>query len=101
MHVHATRTYMHTHTHTHTHTYTTSHTYTHRYIDGKEFYRTQDAAMIPHTPAYLVLDNEVGLGHLAPSHPWAGDPTHTQFPQFMRVDHVRVWQQAGFTSATT
>lgn len=70
-------------------------------VDGKEFYRTTEAAFIPRTPAYMVLDNEVGLGHLdGPDGGWAGNPAHTPFPQFMHIDHVRVWQRKSvFTMA--
>jgi hypothetical protein len=52
-----------------------------------------EVGLVPHTPSYIVLDNEVGLGHLDPAGDggWAGDPTNTPFPQVMLVDWVRVW----------
>lgn len=63
------------------------------FFDGREYFRT--TKYVPSTPAYLVLDNEIGLGHLDPAGDggWAGDPSGTLFPQTMLVDHVRVWQR--------
>lgn len=65
---------------------------------GTPFFSTTN--IVQSTAAYLVLDNEVGLGHLSsPDGSWAGDPTHTPFPQMMRVDHVKVWAQEQPTPA--
>ena len=66
-----------------------------RYVDGQQYFNTTE--FVPDTPAYLVLDNEVGLGHLSPRRDggWAGNPAHTLFPQEMKVEHVRVYQRAG------
>ena len=69
------------------------------FVDGKEFSRTSQH--VPSTAAYLVLDNEVGLGDTGPRGPngsWAGDPSGTPFPQVMMVDHVRVWAKKSQTS---
>jgi hypothetical protein len=42
----------------------------------------------------MVLDNEVGLGHLSGGDGgWAGDPDGTPFPQQMLVESVTVWSQ--------
>ena len=68
------------------------------YIDGVPFFNT--TKYVPHTPAYMVLDNEIGLGHLAgPGGGWAGNPAHTPFPQLMLVDHVQVWRLASSEAA--
>ena len=68
----------------------------HRFIDDKPFFSTTE--LVPSTPAYLVLDNEVGLGHLAPpGQDWAGDPSNTPFPQTMLIDHVTVWAKTKTT----
>lgn len=66
------------------------------YYDDKEFFRTDK--YVPSTAAYLVLDNEVGLGHLDPvgDGGWAGDPSHTPFPQEMLIDHVKVWRKKSY-----
>lgn len=63
------------------------------YIDGRQYFNTTH--FVPDTPAYLVLDNEVGLGHLDPSGDggWAGNPQDTLFPQQMKVEHVHVYQR--------
>ena len=65
------------------------------YVDGNQYFNTTE--FVPNTAAYLVLDNEVGLGHLDPRGDggWAGDPKHTLFPQEMKVEHVHVWQRVG------
>ena len=62
------------------------------YVDGKMYFNTTQ--FVPDTPAYMVLDNEVGLGHLkGPDGGWAGNPKDTIFPQEMKVDHVTVWRR--------
>jgi len=61
------------------------------YVDDIMFFNT--TKIIPSTPSYMVLDNEVGLGFKSPDSWWAGDPSNTPFPQLMYVDHVRVWQR--------
>jgi len=56
------------------------------YVDGVERFRTTE--LVPATPAYMVLDNEIGLGH----NTWSGEPANASFPQRMMVDHVYVWR---------
>jgi len=57
------------------------------YIDNVKQFCTQK--LIPATPSYMVLDNEIGLGGTN----WAGFPNgNTPFPQLMKIDHVRVWK---------
>jgi len=56
------------------------------YIDGVERFRTCE--LVPATPAYMVLDNEIGLGHDT----WSGEPDAAFYPQRMSIDHVRVWR---------
>ncbi len=53
------------------------------FVDGVEFFRSQE--MVPSTPAYLVFDNEIGLGHLSDegNNSWAGDPSGSSYPQEM------------------
>ena len=64
------------------------------YIDGKQYFNT--TKFVPNTPAYIVLDNEVGLGHKeGPDGGWAGNPSTTIFPQEMRAEHVTVWRRVG------
>ena len=64
------------------------------YIDGKQYFNT--TKFVPNTPAYIVLDNEVGLGHKeGPDGGWAGNPSTTVFPQEMSVEHVTVWRRVG------
>jgi len=58
------------------------------YIDDIERFCTKD--YVPTTAAYMVLDNEIGLG----GNNWAGLPNNTAFPQIMQVDWVRVWKQS-------
>jgi len=59
------------------------------YVDGVERFRTHE--LVPATPAYMVLDNEIGLGHNS----WSGEPENATFPQQMLIDHVRVWRNLG------
>ena len=64
------------------------------YIDGEQYFNT--TKFVPNTPAYIVLDNEVGLGHKeGPDGGWAGNPSTTVFPQEMKVDRVTVWRRVG------
>jgi hypothetical protein len=64
------------------------------FVDGKMYFNTKE--FVPDTAAYLVLDNEVGLGHLAgPDGGWAGNPSDTKFPQQMLVERVTVWARRG------
>jgi len=58
------------------------------YVDDMEQFCTRK--IIPTTPSYMVLDNEIGLG----GDKWAGNPDNTTFPQLMHVDWVRVWNRA-------
>eukprot|EP01047_Picozoa_sp_COSAG01_P028442 COSAG01_NODE_1909_length_8928_cov_64.180315_13_plen_515_part_00 len=67
------------------------------YVDGVQYFNTTQ--FVPDTAAYLVLDNEVGLGHLeGPDGGWAGNPKDTLFPQQMKIDHVTVWQRVEATA---
>ena len=68
------------------------------YVDGKQYYNTTQ--FVPDTAAYLVLDNEVGLGHLSGGDGgWAGNPAGTIFPQQMLVESVTVWSRLGVVAS--
>jgi beta-glucanase (GH16 family) len=55
------------------------------YIDGKEFHKTTNYT---HTPMYVILNLAVGGD-------WPGSPNgQTPFPSTMKVDYVRVWENA-------
>jgi beta-glucanase (GH16 family) len=57
------------------------------YVDGIERARYTQAALIPNTPLYLLLNLAVGGS-------WPGSPNpRTAFPSYFDVDYVRVWQK--------
>jgi len=58
------------------------------YIDEIQQFCSKE--YVPQTAGYMVLDNEIGLG----GNDWNGFPSDdTPYPQYMRIDHVRVWNQ--------
>ncbi|MEP2706536.1 MAG: glycoside hydrolase family 16 protein [Roseibium sp.] len=58
------------------------------YLNGEEMWRFEETALISNVPMYLIINLAVGGN-------WPGDPDdHTEFPAFMKVDYVRVWQRS-------
>ncbi len=65
------------------------------YVDGEEYFRIDEAGLIPATPMYLILNLAVG-GE------WPGPPDETtRLPAHFEVDYVRVWTRHTTTELTT